>query len=544
MKIFGFNLSFRRKAAVGVTSDPQGALAPSGWRRILEPFAGAWQRNIEVDSPQTLLAFSAVYACLSLISADISKLRIKLVQQDADGIWNEFDSPAFSPVLRKPNRYQTRIQFMSNWMLMKLIYGNTYVLKERDARGVVVALYVLDSQRVNVLVTKDGAVFYRLRRDDLTGVVVDQVTIPASEIIHDRGPCLFHPLVGVPPLFACALAATQGNRIQSNSQQFFDNLSRPGGVLSAPGIIGDETIAQLKSEFEQNFSGANIGRLLVVGDDMKYTPMTIPAQQAQLIEQLQWTAVDVGRAFRVPLHKLATGPNPTFNNIGALNQDYYSQCLQEHIESIEILLDEGLGLTQVPSVVYGTELDLDGLNRMDPLSTAEVMEKGVKSGYLKPNEARAKFNLRPVPGGNTPYMQVQNTALEALSKVDPSAPAAQPATPTTPQGSQAPDAAPKAGDAEPPPASKAIEVISERMQRQLTEAEQAATQRMHDLEAMRALVDEARLVHEEQRRAAAELAAESQRIAEAKAEADATDAAFADFMATLTARLSTEDLCG
>lgn len=540
MKIFGLDLSFSRKAAVGVTSDPTGALAPSTWRRILEPFPGAWQRNVEVDPPQTLLAFSAVYACLSLISADISKLRIKLVEQDSAGIWNEFTSPAFSPVLRKPNRYQTRIQFLSNWMLMKLIYGNTYVLKERDQRGVVVALYVLDSQRVSVLVTKDGAVFYRLRRDDLSGVA-DDVSIPASEIIHDRGPCLFHPLVGIPPLFACALAATQGNRIQSNSQQFFDNLSRPGGILSAPGTIPDESIAALKREFETNFSGANIGRLLVVGDDMKYTPMAIPAQQAQLIEQLQWTTIDVARAFRVPLHKLATGPNPTFNNIGALNQDYYSQCLQEHIESIELLLDEGLGLTQVPGVIYGTELDLDGLNRMDPLSVAEVNEKGVKSGYLKPNEARAKFNLRPVAGGDTPYMQVQNTALEALSKVDPSAPATGPATPTTPPASQAPNKPP--GDAEIPP-TKAIEVVASRMEAQIVAAEEAAAQRMADLAAMRELVDETRRASEEQKRLTAEAAAEAQRIAEVKAEMEATEAAFGDFMTALRERLATEDLCG
>lgn len=542
MKMFGFNLSFSRKAAVNVTSDPVGALSPSGgWRRILEPFAGAWQRNIEVDPPQTLLAFSAVYACLSLISADISKLRIKLVEQDDDGIWNEFDSTAFSPVLRKPNRYQTRVQFLSNWMLMKLIYGNTYVLKERDARGVVVAMYVLDSQRVSVLVTKDGAVFYRLNRDDLAGLP-DGVTIPASEIIHDRGPCFFHPLVGIPPLFACALAATQGNRIQSNSQQFFDNLSRPGGILSAPGTIPDESIAALKAEFERNFSGSNIGRLLVVGDDMKYTPMAIPAQQAQLIEQLQWTTIDVARAFRVPLHKLATGPNPTFNNIAQLNQDYYSQCLQEHIESIEILLDEGLGLTQVPGVTYGTELDLDGLNRMDPLTTAEVVEKGVKAGYLKPDEARAKFNLAPVPGGNTPYMQVQNTALLALSKVDPSKPPQQSVATPKPPEPVTPAAAPANQDQ--PPPTKAIEEISDRMQKQLSDAEEAAQQRAADLESMRSLVEEMRDAGEAQKQLQLDLQAESRRIAEEKAELEASDAAFGEFMTALRERLATEDLCG
>ena len=77
---------------------------------IHEPFTGAWQRNIEVRA-DTALTYSAVYACITLIASDIGKLRLRLVQQDSNGIWTETENPAYSPVLRKPNRYQTRIKF-------------------------------------------------------------------------------------------------------------------------------------------------------------------------------------------------------------------------------------------------------------------------------------------------------------------------------------------------------------------------------------------------------------------------------------------------
>ena len=50
-----------------------------------------------------------------MIADDISKLRIKLVKREGR-IWTEFESSAFSPVLRKPNRYQTRIQFISQML--------------------------------------------------------------------------------------------------------------------------------------------------------------------------------------------------------------------------------------------------------------------------------------------------------------------------------------------------------------------------------------------------------------------------------------------
>jgi len=414
MQLFGFEI--RRKAANLVP------IRSSSWFSVIqESFAGAWQRNVEVESEQNILAFSAVYSCVSLIANDIAKLRIRLMERD-DAIWEELDAPSpFAPVLRKPNTYQTRQQFMLHWLASKLLYGNTYALKERDQRGIVTSLYVLDPRLVTPLVADNGDVYYQLRRDPLSEVMQD-VTIPASEIIHDRMVTLWHPLVGVSPIYACGASATVGVRIQANSSKFFENMSRPSGQLTAPGAISDENAKRLKAEFESNFSGSKIGRLLVTGDGLKYEPMAMPADDAQLIEQLKWTVEDVARAFHVPLYKLGIA-QPTLSSVGQLAQDYYSQALQAHIEAIELLLDEGLGLP----VGYGAEFDLDGLLRMDPLSRADRNEKAIRAGYLTPNEARESENLEPVEGGQSPYLQQQNYSLAALAKrdaqADPFAPA-------------------------------------------------------------------------------------------------------------------------
>jgi HK97 family phage portal protein len=380
---------------------------------VQESFPGAWQRNIVADGERNLLAFPAVYACIEIISNDIAKLPINLVRQNTRGIWEkvEGNSP-FWPVLRKPNAYQTRVQFMGQWLQSKLMHGNTFALKARDERGIVVGLYILDPNRVTPLVTPDGGVYYELRRDELSRLGNEEpIVVPASEIIHDRMMCLWHPLVGISPLYAGGTSATQGLRIQNNSNKFFENMSRPSGILVAPGTISDETAKRLKEAWESNFTGGNIGRVAVVGDDLKYQEMTIPAATAQLMEQLKWTAEDVARTMLVPLYKLGLGPNPTFNNIGALNQDYYNNTLQIHFEAIEALLDEGLRL---PSGM-GTEFDLKNLLRMDPVSRAQTYKDGIGAGFLSPNEARFEENLEPKPGGDTPYMQQQMWSLEQLN---------------------------------------------------------------------------------------------------------------------------------
>jgi phage portal protein BeeE len=81
------------------------------------------------------LSFYAVYACLRLISTDVGKMCLRLVQQDDYGVWTPVESPAFSPVLRKPNHYQTINKFVENWILSKLMNGNAYVLLQRDNRA-------------------------------------------------------------------------------------------------------------------------------------------------------------------------------------------------------------------------------------------------------------------------------------------------------------------------------------------------------------------------------------------------------------------------
>lgn len=386
---------------------------------IRESFTGAWQRGIQADKLSDLTAFSAVFSCISRISTDIAKLRLRLVEKAPNGIWIEVDRTSpYAVALRKPNNYQNRIQFIVAWLASKLMWGNTYVLKVRDARGIVVAMHVLDPRRVVPLVTPAGDVYYQLASDHLARLAAPNITVPASEIIHDRGVTLYHPLVGVSPIHACAVSATQGNRIQANSALFFQNMSRPSGMITAPGTIDDVTADRLKREWQENFAAGNIGKMAVLGDGLRYEAMTVNADDAQLIEQLKWTVEDVARAFGVPLYKINTGPIPTNNNVEALEGQYYSGCLQILIESIELALDEGLGLSVVTDRHYGTEFDLDGLLRMDTATMMDTLGKGVNAGLLAPNEGRAKMNLPPVAGGNTPYLQQQNWSLAQLDKRD------------------------------------------------------------------------------------------------------------------------------
>ncbi|MBJ9675229.1 phage portal protein [Burkholderia gladioli] len=410
-----------------------------------EPFAGAWQAGVSVDDRHGLLAFSAVYACVNRIASDISKLGIRYVKQNGV-IWQEYGAPRFTSPLRRPNQYQNRIQFVKAWQVSKLLFGNAYILLLRDPLWNVVGMYVLDPTRVVPLVATSGAVFYQVAADPLRSIG-EKVTIPADHIIHDRGICPWHPLIGVSPLVAAASSGSMGNRIQRNSLKFFANMSRPGGILSTAGKISDETANRLKAHWESNYGGENAGRVAVVGDGLQYQTVVMSATDAQLIEQLKWSVEDVARCYHVPLYKIGADPtgSKTAANIGALEQSYYTDCLQSPIEEMELCLDDGM---DVPDG-QGFEVDVSGLLRMDPVARYDAHSKAVGGGWMAPNEARAAENMPPVAGGDTPYLQQQNYSLKALAERDknpaPSTTAATPKEPA-PEPAKKPDVPAKEND--------------------------------------------------------------------------------------------------
>ncbi len=395
-----------------LTAVPSGT-GTGGWYSILrESFGGAFQSGISIDNPKNILAFSAVFASITVIASDIAKLRFNIVEEDENGITTKVKNPEKIKVLRRPNAYQNRIKFIEQWVVSKLLYGNAYVLMMRDEQRKVIRMHVLDATKVTPLVTENGDVFYEIGSDHVNGVQ-KKLTVPASEIIHDTMVCLWHPLIGVSPIYACGVSATMGNKIQANSTNFFDNMSRPSGMLTAPGTIDPETANRLKVYWEENFNGGNIGRLAVMGDGLKYEAMTVPAADAQLIEQLRWTVEDVARCFKIPIYKIG-GPIPGGNSIEQLNQMYYQDCLQSLIEQMEVSLDIGLDVPENRRV----EMNLDDLLRMDQSAMIKMEAEGVKGGIKAPNESRKRMNLLPLEGGDTAYLQQQNFSLEALSKRD------------------------------------------------------------------------------------------------------------------------------
>lgn len=407
MRIFGLEIKRAQ-----LTPVPEGR---GGWRRILEPFSGAWQRNIE-EKHATVLCYPTLYACLTRVSRDIGTMPFVLKKKQENGVWVEVENTAHSPVLRKPNHYQTDQQFRESWVLSLLIAGNAYILKERDNRGVVVKLYVLDPRVVLPMVTDTGDVYYQINYSSPANLLpenypAEQLIVPSDAIIHDRVNCFEHQLVGIPPLYAAHWPAVKNLKILRDATNFFANGARPSGILTVPAGLSPEDADAVQQHWNQNYTGENSGKVALIGADVKYVQMGFNATDSQVVAQLEYSDRQICQPFGVPPYIVGIGEIPAGMKTDEVSTDYYKRALQPIVESMERLLDDGLSIARP----MGVELDAEPLLRMDVGKQTDVIAKQVGGKLLTPDEGRARLGYGPTGGGNTLWGQNQDYPLGMLA---------------------------------------------------------------------------------------------------------------------------------
>jgi HK97 family phage portal protein len=180
--------------------------------------------------------------------------------------------------------------------------------------------------------------------------------------------------------------------------------------------MSDEDALRVKEYWDTAYSGTNSGKVAVIGADMKFTSFAMKGADSQLVEQMRYSDEQICQPFGIPPFKVGIGSIPAGLSVDSINLMYYDGALSTHIEAMENLLDEGLGLgVSGDTANLGIWMDLDPLLRMDVGKQAEV-EAALVGGKIKtPDEARKRFNLAPTGGGDTLWGQDQDKPLGVLS---------------------------------------------------------------------------------------------------------------------------------
>lgn len=392
--------------------------SPNWWQQGFNPLRGGESATVN--------------ACVNAYAMTIAQLpgghfrKIPGAHGAAEPVTN---SPV-ARVLREPNGYQTRSDFVLNLVTQLLFYGNAYAWAEREG-GQVAALHLMPPRAAEPYIEPESrAVFYRVTGNDLAGQFAGLA--PARDVLHVR--CRVHPdrpLHGITPITWAAMARDANVAIAASQAAFFTNASQPSGFLSTKERLTPEQMATLRAAWEDRATGMAMGTVPILGGGMEFQQMGITSQDAQLVEAFGMTVADIARAFAVPVPIIGDLSNATFNNVENLIALWLSQGLGFYLEHIELALDKFFGLGPGEYV----EFDADTLMRTAFRDRIEGLARAVAGGLYSPDEARGREGLPPAPDGwgEEPRLQAQVVPLSAAGDIGPSAPAA-PALPPPDEG--------------------------------------------------------------------------------------------------------------
>lgn len=362
-------------------------------------FWGAWRRGDEFlmdgDSStgvrvnrETALALSTVWACVSLIGDSISTLPVDAYTLNDDGSLKLQPRPGW---LDMPNPEQTRVEFIFGVVASLLLDGVAPIYTLRDRKGDVIEAYALDPRWVQIRrePQPDGTlqiVYYVMVAKGMQSPVGPFRVVAGSEMFHINA---FQANSswprGIPPLEVARLMFGGAIAGQEMGARFFGQGMNASGYIKAPDMTNDQA-KQLKADFTQANSGLRKMHLPpVLTGGAEWQPMQINPEQAQFLQQRQFSVEEIARFFRVPPFMIGELQKSTSWGTGIEQQGigFVRYTLRPWIERLEESWRRHMLIFQ-PGWKF--RFDVDELMRGDAAGRANYYKARFMTASMTPND--------------------------------------------------------------------------------------------------------------------------------------------------------------
>jgi HK97 family phage portal protein len=222
------------------------------------------------------------------------------------------------------------------------------------------------------------------------------------------------------------MARTIGSAIAADdfAARFFGQGAALSFGVEVPNQLTEEQKKTLRESLKARHQGnRNSHAIGVLTAGAKFIGGLAPTpEQAQMLETRKFSVEEFARFLGVPPFMLGS-QEPGAASYASTNiaKDAFSEFTV--LPLVQRVEDQHNRLLADFAPVKGGraqfKLNMDHLLRADLLARYQAYETGIRSGVLKPDEAREKENLAPQPGGDRLYMQAQMTPIEMLGQPAP-----------------------------------------------------------------------------------------------------------------------------
>lgn len=344
-------------------------------------------KTVTID---TAVQVSTVFGCVRVIAEGIAQVPLKLMRADKDGRRRSpaKEHPLYGVLNLRPNPWQTSFEYRETLGWHVALAGRHFSFKN-IVGGKVRELIPLDPNSVTVIRNDDYSLEY-----DVTAPNGKVQRFPAEAIWHVRGPS-WDSWQGIDVLSKAREAVGLAIATEEQHARMHRNGIRSSGVYSVDGTLSKEQFKQLRDWIETEMGGPeNIGRPMVLDRGAKWLSNTMTGVDAQHIETRKLQIEEICRFFRVmPIMIGYSDKAATYASAEQMFLAHLVHCLAPWYQRLEQSIDANL-LTEADrkAGLYSQFVE-EALLRGSAEATANVLEKLVNGGLMKPNEGRAKLDL-------------------------------------------------------------------------------------------------------------------------------------------------------
>ena len=346
---------------------------------------------------RSAMQMTAVYSCVRILAEAIAGLPLHLYRYTPDGSKvKAVDHPLYLLLHDEPNPEMSSFVFRETLMTHLLLWGNAYAQIIRNGKGEVVALYPLMPNRMSVDRDEHGQLYYTYTRASDEAPTMNGMTVllSPSDVLHIPG-LGFDGLVGYSPIAMAKNAIGLAIATEEYGAKFFANGAAPSGVLEHPGTIKDPS--RVREAWMSQFGGsANSGKVAVLEEGMKYTPISISPEQAQFLETRKFQINEIARIFRIPPHMVGDLEKSSFSNIEQQSLEFVKYTLDPWVIRWEQSIQRAL-LRPEEKKRYFAKFNVEGLLRGDYQSRMNGYAVARQNGWMSANDIRELENLDRIP---------------------------------------------------------------------------------------------------------------------------------------------------
>ena len=345
---------------------------------------------------RSAMQMTAVYSCVRILAEAIAGLPLHVYRYNSDGGKEKaIDHSLYLILHDEPNPEMSSFVFRETLMTHLLLWGNAYAQIIRNSKGEVMALYPLMPNKMSVDRDENGQLYYQyLRSIDEVGGKSETVILKPTDVLHIPG-LGFDGVVGYSPIAMAKNAIGLAIATEEYGAKFFANGAAPSGVLEHPGTIKDPQ--RVREAWQSQFGGSqNSGKIAVLEEGMKYTPISISPEQAQFLETRKFQINEIARIFRVPPHMVGDLEKSSFSNIEQQSLEFVKYTLDPWVIRWEQSIMRTL-LTPEEKKSYFVKFNLEGLLRGDYQSRMNGYATARQNGWMSANDIRELENLDRIP---------------------------------------------------------------------------------------------------------------------------------------------------